>query len=317
MYVVGVDLGRMNIRCAVVSAVADEYGKILGEDRRLTLSDRPAAQILGDIAGSIIVAANNAGVPPADLAAVGIGAPGPLDPVRGMLLDVPNWASFQNLPLGGLIRQRLGVKTVIANDVDCFTLGEYAFGAGRNFQGETMFGVAIGSGFGGGCVHEGKLFRGMGMAPEPGHTDVRGIELLCACGEWGHAEAALSGYGLPKLAECMGLHIASAEELYQKLHEGDEGARRKAEEVVRQASQYLSRVLVNIVHNFHPSVIVVGGSIAKLGAPFLDEAYRLMQDEGLQSMIRDVLIVPAELGDNAGILGAARLALDLAQGGAK
>ncbi|OGY99746.1 MAG: hypothetical protein A2945_01985 [Candidatus Liptonbacteria bacterium RIFCSPLOWO2_01_FULL_52_25] len=316
MRVVGVDLGRKNIR----SAVVNERGTISGEDRRLTLSDRSAEQIVGDIVGSIIIAANKAGIQPADCAAIGIGAPGPLDPIRRTLLDVPNWKTFQNVRLGDEIEERLGIRTEIANDVDCFTLGEYAFGAGRNFRGKTVFGAAIGSGFGSGLVHEGKLFRGMGMAPEmPGHTDIWGLPSvadidLCSCGQRGHAEAVLSGYGLPRLARFRGLEdVATAEDFQHKLDEGSE----LAGVVVGEVGRYLGRAFVNVVHAYHPQVIIVGGSVAKLGKPMLSEAYHVLKATGFKSMTAGTLIIPAELGDDAGMLGAAKLALDLVKGGAR
>ncbi len=314
MKVVGVDFGGTNIR----SAVVDEKGKILGRDERPTFAERSKSQILNDLWLSIVAAANNARIPPADLDAIGVGAPGPLDWRNKRLLNPPNLRKLWDVPIGAAIENRLGIQTEIANDADCFALGEHAFGAAKKFGRYTMCGITIGTGFGSGVVHEGRLFRGMGIAPEVGHTDVwmpaewqaAGLD-ACSCGERGHAEAVLSGYGILRLAKYLGLVVASAKELGAMLEAKD----RRAQKIVGEVGTCLGRVLVNIVHNFHPRVIVVGGSIAKFGWPMIMKAHETMDVVGFRAMTKDVNVVPAQLGDDAGVLGAAKLAFDSLKGG--
>ncbi len=292
--VVGVDLGGTNIR----SAAVDAGGSILGEDHRLTHAERSANEIIADIIASIRTALSSAGLACSQIAAIGIGSPGPLDATKGTILNPPNLPGLHNVNLVIRLENILARPVSLGNDAFCAGLGECAYGVGKNYQNDRLAGVTLGTGFGSWAK---------GLIPEFGHTiSIDNYGELCHCGQRGCPEAYVSSYGIVRLAERRGLMITNVGELGDLLRKGSP----LAEVVVREAGQYLGRVFVNIAHVCEPRMIVVSGSIVKLGTIFLESAEYEMRTRGFRDRVQNVKIVAAELGDNAGILGAAKLALD-------
>jgi glucokinase len=297
--VIGVDLGGTNIRAAIV----DSAGEILSENKRATLAERPYEEILRDIVGCIGAATIGSESRLPEIKAIGIGSPGPLDPISGRVQAPPNLPTMRNVPLRDDIAKRFRIPIALANDAYCAGLGECWLGAGRNYQNDRVAGVTLGTGFGSWAK---------GLTPEFGHTiSIDNHGALCKCGRRGCPEAYVSSYGIVRLAARCCLEIKEVSELGDLLQRESP----LAEMVVRLTGKYLGRTFVNIVHVYRPRLIVVGGSIAKLGKMLFESAEFEMRMWGFKDVTQGVTIVPAELGDNAGVLGAARLALDSFTGG--
>lgn len=180
----GVDVGGTKIQ-AVVTA---RGGKVVGEARRATPRTGGPAQVADDVALAIVEAATGAGVRVRELASVGVGAPGSVDPANGVVLKAANIEGWSEpYPIGPVLTERLGVPVVVGNDVTVAVEAERRFGAGRGVR--SFLGVFWGTGIGGGLVLDGRRVRGRGSAGELGHVCVRPGGRKCACGLRGCVEA--------------------------------------------------------------------------------------------------------------------------------
>ena len=165
--VIGVDMGGTKI----LSAVIDAEGNILGTAKVSTKAGRGALAVIDRIANCIQRAVDKSGVDAASIQAVGIGAPGPLDPATGVVIFAPN-LDWRDVPLKTELEARTGFPTFVDNDVNVGTLGEHVFGAGRGIQ--NVVGIFVGTGIGGGIILQGELFHGASKtAGEIGHIIVK------------------------------------------------------------------------------------------------------------------------------------------------
>ena len=189
--VVGVDLGGTKVLAAVVS----QKGKIISQAKRPTMPASNASDIVQRIAETVQKAANRAGVPVANVAAVGVGAPAPIDPATGFVFHAPNIPMIRDYPLGRRLWNELGIPVFVDNDVNVGTVGEHALGAGRGTK--DMVGIFVGTGVGGGVIVDGRLRHGnRNSAGEVGHMVVgfksQKGEPICGCGRPGCLEAYAS-----------------------------------------------------------------------------------------------------------------------------
>lgn len=180
----GVDVGGTKIQ-AVVTARA---GKVVGQSRRNTPRGGGGEAVADDVALAIAEAATSAGVRVRELASIGIGAPGSIEPATGVVLQVPNIDGWESpFPLGPVLSERLGVPVAVGNDVSVAVDAERRYGAGRGVR--SFLGVFWGTGVGGGLVLDGRLVRGRGSAGEIGHVCVKPGGRRCNCGLRGCVEA--------------------------------------------------------------------------------------------------------------------------------
>lgn len=179
----GVDLGGTKIQAVVTG----RGGRILGEARRNTPRDGGPDAIAGDIALAVAEAATGAGVRVKELAGVGIGAPGSIDAVHGVVVKAPNIAVHEPFPLGPMLAERLRIPVMLGNDVNVGVDAERRFGAGRGVR--SFLGVFWGTGVGGGLVLDGRIVLGKGSAGEIGHMCVKPSGRRCNCGLRGCVEA--------------------------------------------------------------------------------------------------------------------------------
>jgi glucokinase len=305
--VIGIDLGGTKIATALVN----DTGTILSYDYRETLGEKgPEAVVarMADAARAVMAEA-----------AVGIGSPGPLDIEAGVVLDTPNLPGWEYVPLTQPIEEALGIKTFLENDANAAALGEHRFGAGRGTQ--HMIYVTVSTGIGGGLILDGKLYHGFnGMAGEIGHVTILPGGPLCGCGNRGHLEAVSAG---PAIARQARERVArGAPTLIVNLAEGDPAritARLVAEaasqgdavaqEILAEAMEYLGIAMANYVNIFNPRVIVIGGGLSNIGDALFEPVRRIIKERAFPVPAQSVRVVPAELGDKVGVLGAAAVAL--------
>ena len=309
--VIGFDLGGTKMLALVYGP---KWG-VRGHGRRKTKAHLGVAAGLDRIRETIRAALDEAGVDPGDLAAIGIGAPGPLDPEGGVLLDLPN-LGWQNVPLKAELEKTFGCPVAVLNDVDAGTYGEYRFGAGRGAR--CVLGVFPGTGIGGGCVYDGTIIRGQTIsAMEIGHLCVMPDGPLCGCGRYGCLETVASRLAIaqavvaaayrgetPTLQAEIGMDLAQVRSglLAQAIARGDT----VVESIVRRAAVWLGRGIGSVINLLAPDVVVLGGGLVEA----MPELYLAAVEEGARQHVMPAFldrfkIKVAELGDDATARGAA------------
>ncbi len=255
-----------------------------------------------------------------DVLAIGVGAAGIVDATQGVLRFAPNLA-WRELPIAQRMREALGLPCQVDNDANVAAFGEYRFGAGRGYR--HMLLVTVGTGIGGGIVSDGKLYRGAhGFAAEIGHTIVEPGGPLCGCGNRGCWEQVAAGRAIDRLGrEAAREHPLS---ILARLAGGDpeavngevvtaaaQGGDDVAKSVLAEAGRRLGEGIAGLVNVLDPQVVVVGGGAIVAGDLLLDPARAAFTEavEAPEHRPR-VPIVAAELGNDAGAVGAAALALE-------
>ena len=310
-FVVGIDLGGTKI----LSVCVDAELRILGRDLRLTSAEEGLERVLQRIVESAKAAAGGR-----TLAAAGISTPGPADIGRGVVTTPPNLPGWRDVPLATLLGEVLGIPAWIENDANAAALAEHRLGAGRGAAHVLL--VTIGTGLGGGLILDGRLYHGAsGAAGEIGHMQLEPEGRRCGCGRRGCLEALASGSAL----EAVAAHIAAAEpEGLVAIIARQEGASPDArildlaaeagdpaaDAAIRQAGRYLGAGLTNLVDVFNPELIVIAGSLRKLGPRYLGTARDVVKAEAFPQHFADVRIVEAALGDESPAIGAALIAIE-------
>ena len=313
--VIGVDMGGTKI----LSAVIDAAGNILGTAKVPTKADAGTSVVIDRIADAIRQSIAKSGVNAASIAAVGIGAPGPLDPETGVVIFAPN-LGWRDVPLKTELEARVGIPTFVDNDVNVGTLGEHVFGAGQGVQ--NVVGIFVGTGIGGGIILEGELFHGASKtAGEIGHIIVKAGGPRCGCGRRGCLEALASRTAMTKQFR-KAILKKGKKSVISKLTDGDLSAIRSGVlakairandkltlKVFKKVTKYLGVGIGSIVNFLNPEMIVLGGGVVEaLDDTFLDDIRAASEKYALPNTLDGVQIVQAKLGDNSGILGAAALA---------
>lgn len=289
----GLDLGGTKIEGVVLDAV----GRVRWRRRVPTLQGEGGYEaILGRI-GALHARLSRAAGPGEHT--LGIGTPGAPCPKTGLLRN-SNTLCLNGRPLARDLARRLGRRLALHNDANCFALAEAALGAGRGRR--VVFGVILGTGCGGGIVFDGKLWEGrQGIAGEWGHSSIDPAGPACYCGQRGCVETFVSGGGLEKAWRELHGEPAALPAIARAARSGE----RRAVAFLREAYRRLGRALANVIDILDPDVIVLGGGVSNL-----PELYSKGVAEVRARVFNDRLqtpIVPNELGDSAGVIGAALL----------
>ena len=311
MYYLGIDLGGTNIAVGVV----DENFKIVGRGKMKTNCPRPADEICDDMATAAKMAIEDAGLTMDDIDTIGIGAPGSINPFTGVIA-VSNNLRFENVPMGKMLSERLGRDVFLENDANAAAYGEFLAGAGRGTK--DMVAITLGTGVGGGIIIDGKLFAGSNLAGgELGHTVIVHNGEQCTCGRKGCWEAYASATGLINLTKkymeanpdskmwelCGGdINNASGRTAYDGMRAGDKAAN----EVVDLYEDYVACGITNMINIFQPEVLCIGGGISKEGDTLLNPIKdKVCADRFTKNVEKQTTVKIAELGNDAGIIGAA------------
>lgn len=300
--VLALDLGGTQLRTAVVL----RDGSILG--RLATRTPHAEANVLVKVAADQLRVTLEAS-PGAKPVALAISAPGPLDPFRGVLLDPPNLhRSLWNFHLAERIGEQVGLPAVIERDTQVAVLAEGDFGAARGLTDYVY--VTVSTGVGGGVVSGGRLMRGPdGLAGELGHLTVDINGPVCGCGARGHLEAITSGTGIAKAALEAGLVAPRGENIEARdVAELEDGGNPAAAAIMDRARKAFAAAAVSIVDVFNPQRIIVGGGIAAAqGDRLLGPAREAIAAHSFRWQAQRVEVVPAQLGDDVGLVGALSL----------
>lgn len=308
-YVIGVDLGGTKIATALLTA----EGMIVKRTRMDTLPEAGPDAVIGRMVQSVRHVQEDY-----DILGVGVGTPGLLNSEKGIVLHEPNLADWTNIPLRDKLQERLQVEVKVENDANAAAWGEYVFGAGQGVR--NMVYITISTGIGSGLVFNGELFTGSNtFAGELGHTVIDPNGPPCGCGGVGCWEACASGTAIGRyareavkrgetkiaeLAAAEGVPV-SAKHVFEAAQLGDETAKA----IFGKTVHYLGVGLANTIHAFNPERIVIGGGVSNAGN-FLFDAIRNKTAELVMPPYNGTYtIVPAQLGNDVGILGAAALFL--------
>ena len=307
---IGIDLGGTDIKGGLVSAA----GEIVREACISTEKEQGAAHVLDRMAELVRSLREQATSP---VAGVGIGIPGQVLVEEGLLVEAPNLQCLENHFVAKEMTRRIGLPVVLDNDANVAALGEYAFGAGRGARHMLM--VTLGTGVGGGLILDGRLFRGAkGGAGEFGHMVVEADGESCGCGRQGCVEAYVGTWGLLRSVErrlkMKGVstlsEIPPEDRKPKHISEAAEAGDALAQAVLTQAGHMLGVALGSVANLLNLERIVVGGGVAGAGERLLGPARVALSETMLKVSADTVSLVPAELGNRAGLVGAAKLAMD-------
>lgn len=306
-YVVGVDLGGTKIYTALVdlegNIVNEKVVETLAEEGQEAVSER----ILDTIANVI------AGVDNELIKAIGVGSPGPLDAKKGIIFE-PSNLPFKNYEIVKTIKDRFNLPTYLDNDANVATLAEFMFGAGKGT--ENMVYITVSTGIGGGAIINGKLYRGhTANALEVGHMTVSKEGPRCGCGNVGCAESFASGTAIGKRAkEAVASKVVTslkkydnvtAKEVFMEAAEGDAEAKR----ILDNALYYLGITVGNVMSHLDPEKVVMGGGVINGGDVVIETVKKVVGERCLNVFAENCSIEKAKLGGQAGVLGAAALAI--------
>ena len=304
--VFAVDLGGTHLRVALV----DDTGRILQQLKQET----PKGDSANCIIGALARAAEAWHALKPKVIATSIMVPGAVDSDKAVVLQAPNLPSLIDFPLKAELERQLGWPVYLENDANAAAVGEMWLGAARGCR--DVVSVTLGTGVGGGVILDGKLWRGShGSAGEIGHTTVDPFGgLKCKCGNTGCLELYASATAIvrmtkEKLSSFPQSELKTggltAEKVYEAGRNGDELARM----VFQRFGTYLGIGLANLINFIDPEIIVIAGGAVNGWDLFAAEMYREVEERAFSATAQQVRIAKAECGDNAGLLGAARLAL--------
>jgi glucokinase len=308
---IGFDLGGTKM----LAQVYDDSFKVLGRERKKTRPANTATSGLQRITETIRDAVKQANIPMDRIAGIGIGCPGPVDMDRGVLLDPPNLA-WHDTDIGKLLEKEFGCPVAVINDVDAGVYGEYRFGSAK--ESFCAIGVFPGTGIGGGCVYRGEILRGKSSScVEIGHCHVIGNGPMCGCGQRGclesvasrpaiaasAARAALRG-DAPHLLEHAGTDLANIRSgaLADAIKDGD----KVVEQIVKEAARLIGIAISSVVNILSPDLVILGGGLVEaMPELFTTQVERAAKKRVMPAYKNTFKVVPAALGDDAGVMGCA------------
>lgn len=296
---VGVDIGGTKMAIAAVDVASHHL------IARRTLPTEAAAgfpRAVERLTRAIEEVLEEAGWPHSELAGIGIGCAGPVDPAQGLINNPFTLEGWDRCDIVTPLRKRFGVGVRLENDADAAVIGEAVAGSGRGATPLVM--LTFGTGVGGASIHGGTLGRGArGEHPELGHLPVRPDGPPCYCGIRGCLESLASGTAVAEAGRALGLPDARA--VFQAADAGDP----RASAIVEQAVQAAARAAWAIAHALLPARLILGGGIMETEFERFAIPMRHLFQQATQFPQGAVQVVPSELGNDAGVVGAAHLAL--------
>jgi glucokinase len=308
-YIIGVDLGATQLR----AALADEQGQLYEVVRMPTAVEQGPQAVIGRIEECI--RAVRAMLPNGgDLVGIGVGAPGPLDPFEGLVLDPPTMPGWARVPLRDILAASTGLPIELGNDANAAVLGEWLFGAGRGRR--HLVYITVSTGIGGGVIADGRLLLGYrGAAAEVGN-------LIIDATTQAYWEDLASGTGLARAAADAMIddprsllhgiatpETVTAADVAQVAAANDE----LAQQLMEREGELIGIGLVNMLHLYAPELILLGGSVINHNLWLIDRARVVIRARAFP-IYHQVPVEQAALGEDAGILGAVALFLHMREG---
>lgn len=308
-YAIGIDLGGTSIKYALV----DKAGNSFFEGKLPSFASVSAAEVIGQLVKAATILKEEAARQNWDICGVGVGTPGIVDVTNSVVLGgAENIVGWENIDVATILEEKLNLPIVIGNDANLMGLGETKFGAGRGCT-HVVF-LTVGTGIGGAVIIDGRLFNGYAnRGTELGHVPLIATGERCACGAVGCLEHYASTAALVRrfaaLAQERGLTFdeeINGELIVRLYHE----AFPLAIDCLNEHFYYLGRGIAGFINIFSPERIVIGGGVAESGAFYLEKIREVVKENVIMDCALNTEIVAAELGNRAGLIGAASLFLD-------
>ena len=310
---IGIDVGGTNVKIALV----DEKGKIIYSNSVPTYAKMGYEYTVNNIKQAIKDLMKETNTDSKSIEGIGFDFPGQVDYKTGVVKLAPNIPGWVNVPIAQMIEDEFHIPTRIDNDVRCAALGEMKFGAGQGC--ENFICITVGTGIGSGLVVNGKLVRGASNAAgEIGHIKLQMNDgPICGCGDTGCLEAFASGPSIVAMAqdyikggkstkfrELAGVDNEITPYIVAKAaEEGDPVAKRIFEIV----GEYIGIGLTSVINLLNPEKVIIGGGVAEAGDLLLEPIRKTVKERAMVVAGSAVEIVPAQLGNSAGVIGASML----------
>ncbi len=246
--------------------------------------------------------------------AIGAAAPGPSDPYQGVILESPNIPEWNGLPLRKRLEEHFNAPVFLGNDANLAALAEWKFGAGQGHH--HLIYMTVSTGIGGGIIVDDRLILGKnGLAGELGHVTVLVDGPVCGCGQRGHLEAVASGIAIARWVQhqvTIGVVSSLSTDLpvtAKKIALAAQRGDALAIAALERAGSYIGQSLADYLHIFNPSMVIIGGGVSLSGRLLLEPIYKSLKDHVLSPhYLENFVLTRAELGDEAGLIGALTLA---------
>lgn len=310
-YLMGVDLGGTNLKVALLSL----NGEIKKKISVMTKQGKQA--VLRQIVESIEELLKKARVKKSAVLGLGIGTPGLVDSVHGIVYGLTNIRGWRGVALKKYVERNVGFPTYVDNDVNLMALGELMCGAGRGVK--NLVCLTLGTGVGGGLIIEGKLYRGSTLsAGELGHIPVNADGPRCICGGYGCLESyvgnaciveravkAIEGGRRSRIKKLAGgnLQAVTPRLISGAARQGD----KLAKEIWEDTGRYVGMALAGVINLLNPEMVIIGGGVAGAGKLLFEPIRRTVKERAMIIPEKNVKIVPAKLGADAGLIGAGML----------
>lgn len=312
-YIIGMDLGGTNIKTSLFT----KDFSVVAEQRTPTMVSLGSEGVLQRMADNIRELLLKAGAAAEEVEVMGMGVPGLLDIEKGISLFSPNFPQWENVPIAGWFKERLGIPVFIDNDVRVNLYGECYFGAGKGKKNVVL--LTLGTGLGAGVMIDGHILYGAtGSMGEIGHMNMYREGRPCRCKSSGCLGRYVSALGLLRTVKekieakektvltdwVKDPEEITAEMVSRAFDEGDQIAR----EAMEETGEILGFGLVNVINLYNPECVIIGGGMSAAGERLLSKAREVVDTHALEISRKACTIVTASLGDASGMLGAAKAA---------
>lgn len=308
---IGVDVGGTNVKIALV----DKKGSIVYSNTVPTMAEMGYEYTINNIKQAITDLMRESQTSKDSIEGIGFGFPGQIDCNTGVVRILPNIPGWINVPVAQIMEKEFGIPVKLDNDVRCAALGELNFGAGQGCL--NLICVTVGTGIGSGLIVNGKIVRGASNAAgEIGHVKLQMQDgPICGCGDTGCMEAYASGPAIVEMAQdyIRGGKSTKFRELAnpditpyivaEAAKQGDVVAKR----IFEIMGEYIGIGLSSVVNLLNPEKIIIGGGVADAGDILFEPVKRTIKERAMPIQGASVEVVPAQLGNSAGVIGASLL----------
>ena len=309
---IGIDVGGTNVKIALV----DEKGKIKYSNSVPTRAEMGYEYTVNNIKQAIYDLLKETKLEPKNIEGIGFGFPGQVDYKSGIVRLAPNIPGWVDVPIAKLIEDEFHIPTRVDNDVRCAALGELNFGAGKGC--ENLICITVGTGIGSGLIVNGKLVRGASNAAgEIGHIKLQMNDgPICGCGDTGCLEAFASGPSIVAMAEdyIRGGKSTKFREMANSnpitpyiVCEAAKAGDPVAKRIFTIMGEYIGIGMASVVNLLNPEKIIVGGGVADAGEILMTPLKETLKKRAMKIAGEAVEVVPAQLGNTAGVIGASLL----------
>ena len=313
--VAAIDMGAMHLSVAL----GDFSARILEETEVAFNIENGPTECLQQADHILRELLQKRGLSPTDLAAIGIGVPGPVIAEQGMVMAPPIMPGWDRFPIRDTLENQWGTSVTLNNDAELGALGEWAYGAGRGEKNLAF--IKVGSGIGAGLIINQQIYGGTtGSAGEIGHLTVDENGPLCACGNHGCLEALAGGHAIASQARKLvvsGKRTLLSEKSLDSItaHDVAEAARRgdlTAQEIIKRSGTFIGIAIAGLINLINPSTVIIGGGVAQVGDLLTGPIRQAVRERSLRASEHGVRITTAMLGRRSSLMGALVQAINVA-----